>query len=40
VDRSLNERAGIVESGLFLGMATAVVAAGDDDARVLERAGS
>jgi ribose 5-phosphate isomerase A len=40
VDRSLNERAGIVESGLFLGMATAVVVAGDDDARVLERAGS
>jgi ribose 5-phosphate isomerase A len=40
VERSLNERAGVVESGLFLGMATAVVVAGDDDARVLERPAS
>lgn len=40
VEQALNGRAGVVESGLFLGMVSAVVVAGDDGARVLERASS
>ena len=39
VDDALRCRAGVVESGLFLGMATAVVLAGADGIRVLERRG-
>lgn len=37
VDEELRRRAGVVESGLFLGMATAVVVAAPGGIRVLER---
>jgi ribose 5-phosphate isomerase A len=37
---ALRRRAGVVECGLFLGMATAVVVAGDGGVRVLERGGA
>jgi len=40
LDRALNDRAGVVEHGLFLGLATAAVVAGTDGVRVLERAGA
>ena len=39
VEDVLRRRAGVVESGLFLGMATAVVVAGAGGVRVLERGG-
>lgn len=39
VERALALRPGIVESGLFLGMATAAVIAGSGGVRVVERAG-
>ena len=39
IEDALRRRAGVVESGLFLGMVTAVVVAGDDGVRVLERGG-
>ncbi len=38
LNRALNSRAGIVEHGLFLGMAHAVVVAGHDGLRLLRRA--
>jgi ribose 5-phosphate isomerase A len=37
VERALALRPGVVESGLFLGMATAAVIAGADGVRVLRR---
>lgn len=37
LDRALNDRVGVVEHGLFLGLATTVVIAGADGVRVLER---
>jgi ribose 5-phosphate isomerase A len=40
VERALALRPGIVESGLFLGMAVAAVIAGADGVRVLRRAGA
>jgi ribose 5-phosphate isomerase A len=40
VEDALRARAGVVESGLFLGMATAVVVAGSDGVRVLARGGA
>lgn len=40
VDDALGRRAGIVESGLFLGLATVVVVAGTDGITVLERGGA
>lgn len=40
VEDALRRRAGVVESGLFLGMATAVVVAGAGGVRVLERGGA
>jgi ribose 5-phosphate isomerase A len=40
VDDALSARAGVVESGLFLGMATAVVVAGARGVQVLERGGA
>jgi ribose 5-phosphate isomerase A len=40
VEDALRGRAGVVESGLFLGMATAVVVAGAGGVRVLERGGA
>ncbi|HUH13816.1 MAG TPA: ribose-5-phosphate isomerase RpiA [Longimicrobiales bacterium] len=39
IERALRARPGIVESGLFLGMASAVVVGGEDGVRVLERGG-
>jgi len=39
VEDALRRRAGVVESGLFLGLATAVVVAGAGGVRVLERGG-
>ena len=39
VEDVLRRRAGVVENGLFLGMATAVVVAGAGGVRVLERGG-
>lgn len=39
IEDALRRRAGVVESGLFLGMVMAVVVAGDDGVRVLERGG-
>ena len=40
VEDALRRRAGVVESGLFLGIATAVVVAGAGGVRVLERGGA
>ncbi|MSR35876.1 MAG: ribose-5-phosphate isomerase RpiA [Gemmatimonadetes bacterium] len=40
VEDALRRRAGVVESGLFLGMATAVVVAGAGGITVLERGGA
>jgi ribose 5-phosphate isomerase A len=40
VEDALRRRAGVVESGLFLSMATAVVVAGSGGIRVLERGGA
>jgi len=37
---ALRERAGIVESGLFLGLATVALVAGDEEVRVLRSAGA
>jgi ribose 5-phosphate isomerase A len=37
LERALDARVGIVESGLFLGLATAAVIAGSDEVRVRER---
>jgi len=37
VERVLDARVGIVENGLFLGLASAVVIAGEDGVRVIER---
>ena len=39
VEEALRRRAGVVESGLFLGMATAVVVVASGGVRVLERGG-
>ena len=40
VEEALRRRAGVVESGLFLGMATTVIVAGKGGVRVLERGGA
>lgn len=40
VEEALRRRAGVVETGLFLSMATAVVVAGADGVGVLERGGA
>ena len=40
VEDALRRRAGVVESGLFLGMATAVIVAGASGVHVLERGGA
>jgi ribose 5-phosphate isomerase A len=40
VEEALRRRAGVVESGLFLGMASAVVVAAADGVEVLERGGA
>ena len=40
VEAALHRRAGVVESGLFLGMATAVIVAGANGIQVLERGGA
>ena len=40
VEDALRRRAGVVESGLFLGMASAVIVAGADGIEVLERGGA
>jgi ribose 5-phosphate isomerase A len=40
VEDALRRRAGVVESGLFLGMATTVIVAGADGIQILERGGS
>jgi ribose 5-phosphate isomerase A len=40
VEDALRRRAGVVESGLFLGMATAVIVAGEGGIQILERGGA
>ena len=40
VESALRRRPGIVETGLFLGMADAAVIAGDGDVQVLARSAS
>lgn len=40
LDEALHGRPGIVETGLFLGMAAAAIVAGEDGVRVIERPGA